>query len=47
MILYMYEIRYRDNFKTKVYDCARIYLRLKTVKALVETNKEFIKEDIN
>jgi D-alanyl-D-alanine dipeptidase len=34
-----------DNFlKAKVYDCAECYLRLKTVTALVEANKEFIKK---
>jgi D-alanyl-D-alanine dipeptidase len=31
-----------DN-EAKVYDCAECYLRLKTVAALVEANKEFIK----
>jgi D-alanyl-D-alanine dipeptidase len=36
-----------DNFlEAKVYDCAECYLRLKTVAALVEANKEFIKKDI-
>jgi D-alanyl-D-alanine dipeptidase len=33
-----------DNFlKAKVYDCAECYLRLKTVSALIEANKEFIR----
>jgi D-alanyl-D-alanine dipeptidase len=43
---FIYDMKYatEDNFlKTKVYDCAECYLRLKTVKALVEANKEFIK----
>ncbi|WP_300567279.1 M15 family metallopeptidase [Flavobacterium sp.] len=31
-----------DNFlKTKVYDCASCYLRLKTVNSLIEANKKF------
>lgn len=41
-----YDMKYatEDNFlKSKVYDCAECFLRLKTVKALIEVNKEFIK----
>ncbi|GAA4773189.1 MULTISPECIES: M15 family metallopeptidase [Flavobacterium] len=34
-----------DNFlKSKVYDCGSCYLRSKTIKSLVEANKEFIKK---
>ncbi|MGH2665638.1 M15 family metallopeptidase [Flavobacterium sp.] len=34
-----------DNFlKTKVYDCPSCYLRLKTVKALIDANKKFNKK---
>lgn len=34
-----------DNFlKSKVYDCAECFLRLKTVKALVIANEKFIKK---
>jgi D-alanyl-D-alanine dipeptidase len=43
---FAYDIKYatEDNFlKSKVYDCAECYLRLKTVNALIEANKEFIK----
>lgn len=42
---FVYDMRYatEDNFlKAKVYDCAECYLRLKTVRALVEANKNFI-----
>jgi D-alanyl-D-alanine dipeptidase len=41
-----YDMKYAttDNFlKAKVYDCAACFLRLKTVNALVEANKEFLK----
>lgn len=44
---FVYDMKYAtdDNFlKAKVYDCAECYLRLKTVEALVKTNKEFIKK---
>jgi D-alanyl-D-alanine dipeptidase len=44
---FVYDMKYatEDNFlKAKVYDCAECYLRLKTVAALVEVNKEFIKK---
>lgn len=43
---FAYDMKYAtaDNFlKAKVYDCAECYLRLKTVVALVEANKEFTK----
>lgn len=41
-----YDMKYatEDNFlKSKVYDCAECFLRLKTVNTLIEVNKEFIK----
>ncbi|MEZ7505289.1 M15 family metallopeptidase [Flavobacterium sp. Arc2] len=44
---FVYDMKYAttDNFlKAKVYDCAECYLRLKTVVALIEANKEFIKK---
>lgn len=44
---FVYDMRYAtaDNFlKAKVYDCAECYLRLKTVKALVEANKKFMEK---
>lgn len=44
---FVYDIKYatNDNFlKTKVYDCAECFLRLKTVEALIEANKKFIKK---
>jgi D-alanyl-D-alanine dipeptidase len=44
---FIYDMKYatEDNFlKAKVYDCAECYLRLKTVKALVEANKNFMKK---
>lgn len=43
---FVYDMKYAttDNFlKAKVYDCAECYLRLKTVKALIEVNDSFIK----
>jgi zinc D-Ala-D-Ala dipeptidase len=43
---FVYDMKYatQDNFlKAKVYDCAECFLRLKTVKALVKVNEEFIK----
>ncbi|MFM2369802.1 MAG: hypothetical protein RL619_2115 [Bacteroidota bacterium] len=43
---FVYDMKYAtpDNFlKAKVYDCAECFLRLKTVNALVEANKKFIK----
>nr|WP_315164530.1 M15 family metallopeptidase [uncultured Flavobacterium sp.] len=42
-----YDMKYAsdDNFlKAKVYDCAECFLRLKTVKALIEANKVFVKK---
>ncbi|RVT73444.1 peptidase M15 [Flavobacterium sufflavum] len=44
---FVYDMKYAtdDNFlKAKVYDCAECYLRLKTVRALVVANQEFIKK---
>lgn len=44
---FIYDMKYatEDNFlKAKVYDCAECLLRLKTVKALVAANKDFIKK---
>ena len=43
---FVYDMRYatENNFlKEKVYDCAECYLRLKTVKALVNANEAFLK----
>lgn len=43
---FIYDMKYAtsDNFlKAKVYDCAECFLRLQTVKALIEANKDFIK----
>jgi D-alanyl-D-alanine dipeptidase len=43
---FVYDMKYAaaDNFlKAQVYDCAECYLRLKTVKALIEANAEFLK----
>ena len=42
-----YDMKYAssDNFlKSKVYDCAECFLRLKTVKALIEANTVFIEK---
>ncbi|HWS60173.1 MAG TPA: M15 family metallopeptidase [Flavobacterium sp.] len=44
---FVYDMKYAtsDNFlKAKVYDCAECFLRLKTVKALINANTEFIKK---
>ncbi|MDQ8014612.1 MAG: M15 family metallopeptidase [Flavobacterium nitrogenifigens] len=44
---FVYDMKYAtdDNFlKTKVYDCAECMLRLKTVKALIAANKDFLKK---
>lgn len=44
---FVYDMKYAttDNFlNAKVYDCAECFLRLKTVKALVKANKEFIRK---
>lgn len=44
---FVYDMKYatEDNFlKAKVYDCAECFLRLKTVKALIEANNKFIKK---
>lgn len=43
---FVYDMKYAtdDNFlKSKVYDCAECYLRLKTVKALLKANSKFMK----
>ena len=43
---FVYDMKYAtsDNFlKAKVYDCAECFLRLKTVKAMIEANAEFMK----
>lgn len=43
---FVYDMKYAtsDNFlKAKVYDCAECFLRLKTVKALIEANDSFLK----
>jgi len=43
---FVYDMKYAtsDNFlKVKVYDCPECFLRLKTVKALIKANAEFIK----
>ncbi|MFM9824654.1 M15 family metallopeptidase [Flavobacterium sp.] len=44
---FIYDMKYAttDNFlKAKVYDCQACFLRLKTVKALILANKDFIKK---
>ena len=44
---FFYDMKYAtsDNFlKAKVYDCAECFLRLKTVKAMIEANTEFMKK---
>lgn len=43
---FVYDMKYAtsDNFlKAKVYDCAECFLRLKTVKAIIEANQAFMK----
>ncbi len=43
---FVYDMKYatKDNFlKEKVYDCTECFLRLKTIKALIEANNSFIK----
>ena len=43
---FVYDMKYatEDNFlKAKVYDCAECFLRLKTIKALIAANNDFIK----
>jgi zinc D-Ala-D-Ala dipeptidase len=42
---FIFDMKYatEDNFlKTKVYDCADCYLRLKTIKSLIDANNEFL-----
>ena len=44
---FVYDMKYatEDNFlKTKVYDCAECMLRLKTVKALIAANRDFLRK---
>ncbi len=44
---FVYDMKYAtaDNFlKQQVYDCASCFLRLKTVKALIKANEQFIKK---
>ena len=44
---FFYDMKYAtsDNFlKAKVYDCAECYLRLKTVTALIDANKKFLRK---
>ncbi|MGO4771721.1 M15 family metallopeptidase [Flavobacterium sp. W22_SRS_FK3] len=44
---FIYDMKYAtdDNFlKAKVYDCAECFLRLKTVKALIAANRDFIEK---
>jgi len=44
---FIYDMKYatEDNFlKAKVYDCAECFLRLKTVKALIAANNDFMKK---
>jgi D-alanyl-D-alanine dipeptidase len=43
---FVYDMKYAtdDNFlKSKVYDCAECYMRLKTAKALIKANSKFMK----
>ena len=44
---FVYDMKYAtsDNFlKTKVYDCAECFLRLKTVKAIIKANEVFMRK---
>ncbi|MFD2098896.1 M15 family metallopeptidase [Flagellimonas iocasae] len=46
---FAYDLRYatENNFlKAKVYDCAECYTRVKTAKALIEANNDFLKEGV-
>lgn len=46
---FAYDLRYatENNFlKAKVYDCAECYTRVKTAKALIEANKEFMEKGV-
>lgn len=46
---FAYDLRYatENNFlKAKVYDCAECYTRVKTAKALIEANKDFMKRGV-
>ncbi len=46
---FAYDMRYatENNFlKAKVYDCAECYTRVKTAKALIEANKDFLEKGV-
>lgn len=46
---FVYDMRYATNnnfLKTKGYECDECYLRLKTVKALIKANVEFLKKGL-
>ena len=46
---FAYDLRYatENNFlKAKVYDCAECYTRVKTAKALIEANKDFLEQGV-
>ncbi len=46
---FAYDMRYatKNNFlKAKVYECAECYTRVKTAKALIEANNDFIKKGV-
>nr|WP_297784017.1 M15 family metallopeptidase [uncultured Allomuricauda sp.] len=46
---FAYDMRYatENNFlKAKVYECAECYTRVKTAKALIEANKDFMKQGV-
>lgn len=46
---FAYDMRYatENNFlKAKVYDCAECYTRVKTAKALIKANKDFLKHGV-
>jgi len=46
---FAYDMRYatENNFlKAKVYDCAECYTRVKTAKALIEANKDFMEQGV-
>lgn len=46
---FAYDLRYatENNFlKAKVYDCAECYTRVKTAKALIAANKDFLKKGV-
>jgi len=46
---FAYDMRYatENNFlKAKVYDCAECYTRVKTAKALIDANKDFMEQGV-